>query len=263
MKRHVHIGYGDSATDCLKEAIEKFALPGEDAIPSRDDFTQGPISDCLTGKGVDQRIAYWETMEKVLRFGKEVGPFYKASIELLNTLRSKEITLWVGDSCHDILATGWLLSFLSAYDTSIYFIDLSRVDKEDWVFGKTAVNLAMYTPEQLPKLWKYRKRMDDAEKNKYLDIFKKACQENSPYRIQIEDDIVSVPGDYFDTYILSFIDGEWKLCSHIIGQILKDGEHGISDTTVEWNIRKMIGKGILEYSGSLEGVKSYSIKRKG
>jgi|TARA_R110000737_G_scaffold286931_1_gene293407 hypothetical protein len=50
-----HIGYGDSATGCLKEAIKSYGLPGDKAIPSRDDFTQGPIAECDAEMNTSQR----------------------------------------------------------------------------------------------------------------------------------------------------------------------------------------------------------------
>lgn len=262
MIKNIHIGYGDSATGCLKEAIEKQGLSGDDAIPSRDDFTQGPISDCIGKNGVEQRIAYWEKVEEKLKFGMDVRIFYTQSIQLLEEIQADQITLWVGNSCHDILATGWILSFLGQRNFIIYYVDLAKVESQDLPKGLPAVNLAMYTPEEVSNLWKYRTIMTEKSRQYYLETFNKACIENSHYRIQDNDHIVSVGEDYFDSYILSHTGNDFEPCSKVIGRILKEGAHRISDTTIEWNIRKMIDQGVLEFKGSLNDMGSYTIRKR-
>jgi hypothetical protein len=259
--KHIHIGYGDSATGCILEAIKKHCLPGFGAVPSRDDFTQGPISECIDQKGIEQRISYWQSVEKVLGFDKDIREFYQKSIQLLNEVKADQITIWVGDSCHDILVTGWLLSFLEKKKIQWFIVDLADVEIEDTPAGSPVVNLAMYTPHLLSTLWKYRRSLTVKDKTHYISTFQKASTENSYYRIKEKSRIVSVSEDYYDEYILSYISDEFEPISKVIGKILQDGKHSISDTTVEWNIRKMIGSKDVTYIGNLEPRNGYSIRR--
>lgn len=262
MKKHIHIGYGDSATGCLKEAIEYHGLPGDDAIPSRDDFTQGPISECLTSDSISQRIEYWKSIDSVLNFGMDVEDFYLKSIQRLNNLEADEITVWVGDSCHDILATGWLLTYLEEKEVQWFIVNLAEVDKADMLQGYPVVNLAMYTPQQLDRLWKYRKKIDGDAFDYYRSTFTKACIENGTYRIQKEKEIITVNEDYYDDYILAHLSSDFEPMKIVVGRILKDGKHRISDTTVEWNIRKMIATNRIETKGKLVSLNTYSVRLK-
>lgn len=261
MARNIHIGFGDSATDCILEAIENSGLSGDGAIPSRDDFTQGPISKCISSDGIYQRIEYWESVNEVLGYINDVSGFYSRSIQLIDILEAEEITIWIGDSCHDILATAWLLSYLKAKNFKWFIVNLTEFDNDNLINGLPAVNLAMYTPNQLRNLYTYRRPMDDSDTYYFATIWQKACSENSHYRIQKDDKIISVDQDYFDQYILSHIQDEYELTSIVIGRILRDGQHRLSDTTVEWNLRKMINKGWLEYQGVLTSMTSYSIRK--
>jgi len=258
--KNIHIGYGDSATGCLLEAMKDHGLPGDDAVPSRDDFTQGPISECLQPNGLEQRIGYWEAVDKVLGFGFDTRTFYNESIRILDELETDEITLWVGDSCHDILATGWLLSYLQGKQFNWFLVDLVNVEKSDYPGEMPAVNLAMYTPDKLIALYKYRRPLDTSNLTYFTSLWKKATEENSHYRIKRGNEIISVKEDYFDDYILSFVPDQFKPTSKIIGDVLRDGRHNISDTTVEWNIRKMIGRSLIVYQGDLNTMSTYSIR---
>lgn len=260
--KNVHIGYGDSATGCLQEAIDQFGLPGDSAIPSRDDFTQGPISEVLKPRGLVQRIEYWRAVDQALGFRFEPEEFYRNSIQILDDVNTEEITLWVGDSCHDILATGWLISYLKEKPFEWYVVDLSEAAKSHPPHKLPAVNLAMYRPGDVTELYRFRRPMAQADFQFYLSTWTKAASENSPYRIKEGDQIVSVDKDYYDEFILSFIPEHFESTRSIIGAILQDGSRGISDTTVEWNIRKLIDNSTLEYEGHLEDMESYNIRKK-
>jgi hypothetical protein len=259
--KSLHIGYGDSATGCILDAIESYGLPGNGAVPSRDDFTQGPISECMTVSGIQQRISYWDSVEKALNFGMDVQDFYHKSMQLLENIEADHITIWVGDSCHDTLATGWLLSFLEKKKIQWFTVNLADIKREDMPEGLPVVNLAMYTPDQLSNLWKYRKTLSDKDKKYYISTFQTASEENSYYRIQDKGRIVSVEEDYYDDYILSQIGNEFEPVTKIIGRVLRDGTQRISDITVEWNIKKLIARKKIKYKGDLSRMVSYSICR--
>ena len=261
MLSNIHIGYGDSATGCILKAIESHGLSGDGALPSRDDFTQGPISECLEASGVHQRIAYWQSVENVLKFGMEAQEFYLKSIQLLEGLEAYQVTMWVGDSCHDILATGWLLSFLEKKKIQWFIVNLADIERIDMPDGLPVVNLAMYTPNHLAQLWKYRKPLIDKDKTHYISIFQKASEENSYYRIKENGLIVSVGEDYYDDYILSHLSDEFEPVNKVIGRVLRDGTQRISDTTIEWNIKKMIDRKDITYIGKLESINGYLINR--
>ena len=53
------------------------------------------------------------------------------------------------------------------------------------------------------------------------------------YRIQKDDQIISVDEYYHDTHILSFITKKEQLLGKLMGNIMSDAKHRLSDTTIE------------------------------
>ena len=159
--------------------------------------------------------------------------------------------------------TGWLLDYLKDRIIDWYIVDLSMVGEDFLVKGKPVVNLAMYAPEQLSDLYKGNQPMHSEDRSCFSQIWKRLSNENSFYRImeKEESEIISVDENYFDQYILSFITNEFQVTKFIIGQILRDGSHNISDTTIEWNIRKLIDIGILEFEGKLSTMDVYAVRK--
>lgn len=257
----IHIGYGDSATGCLNEAIKNFGLEGVKAVPARDDFTQGPISKSHTKEGIEERVNYWKRINSKLNHRHETESFYWGSLELLEQIDDDEITLWIGESSHDILATAWLLTFFSSRKINWSAIHLNEGILKDIHNGKPAVNLAMHTPDQLQHLWKGKKELSQDVIEKYKGVWHQASSENGPYRILDDSLIKTVHQDYYDEYILSFVKSDYKEVKHIIGSILKDGRHSISDTTIEWNIRKLIERNKIEFDGDLTSSIAYKIRK--
>ncbi|MDF1695445.1 MAG: DUF3658 domain-containing protein [Saprospiraceae bacterium] len=258
--KSIHIGFGDSAAACIQEAIVNFGLKGDEVIPSRDDFTQGPISNCLIESGLSERMEYWRHVNRMLEVEMDVPQFYKQSISLLDNLDAQEVTIWPGDSCHDILATGWLIAYLEHKNLKWFIVNLAAVDQDDYPGEQAAVNLAIYTPDQLLSLCRYQRPITREDKQFFASRWQKASEENSHYRIKSGNEIISVDEDYFDEYIMTNIRKEYEPTTQVIRRILIDGEHRLSDTTVEWNIRKMIERNIVEYQGVLTSMKTYSIR---
>jgi len=259
---HLHIGYGDSATACLNEAILNHGLPGVKAIPSRDDFTQGPIPQHSNITDFQVRISYWESLYQVLGYHQDVRKFFLESIRLLQNLQADQITLWVGDSCHDLLATAWLLAFLKEQQSDWQMIDLAKLPEALLPNGEAVVNVALYSPHELSTLYEYRQPLSQEKIKAFANLWDMASKTNSTYRIKENDKIRAVDEDYFDTHILSFLSSDFIPATKVIGNILIDNPFNLSDTTIEWNIRKMIRDGRVAYQGTLASFKDYSIRKK-
>ena len=257
----IHIGFGDSATGCLKEAIKSHALLGDKAIPSRDDFTQGPISECDEEMNTLQRQNYWKTIDAEVNFGMDIDLFYQESMVLLDQVIDCEVVIWQGDSCHDILASAWLMTYLENRNLKWSIIDLSRLSPEELNDGQSAVNLAMFSPEQVVDLYKNKQNIREAAQQMYRDLWVAMRQENGAYRIKNGNEILSVSEDYHDEYIFSQIPNEWTTAPKVIGQTISNSSHTITDTTAEWRIRHLIRSGKVEYQGELTGIDQYSLKK--
>jgi hypothetical protein len=245
----------------LKEAIKLHGLLGDNAIPSRDDFTQGPISECGAEMDTSQRRKYWKMIDSEVNFGMDVDLFYEESMVLLDQVIDCEVVIWQGDSGHDILASAWLMTYMQNRTLKWSIIDLSKLSPEELNEGLPAVNLAMFSPKQIVDLYKYKQRIGEEAQQMYKDLWAIMMQENGAYRIKNGNEILSVNDDYHDEYIFSQIPNEWTKAPNVIGQAIRNSSHTITDTTAEWRIRHLIQSGKVQYQGELKGMDKYSLKK--
>lgn len=257
----VHIGYGDSARGCLREAMENHGLEGERTIPSRDDFTQGPISHCVVGSDFLQRKEYWTKIQSELGIDMEVDDFYEESLAMIDELVNTDVVIWQGDSAHDILATAWLMTYLDGKEIKWHIIDLGMISPSDLNQGLPAANAAMFSPEEIAGLYRYKQSMGQEAIGIYQDLWSYMAEENAAFRIKNDNQLLSVSEDYHDEFILNNIKENWVLAAGSIGDIMEKSYHSLSDTTVEYRIRQLIKSGKIEYKGELTDVKSYEVKR--
>ena len=256
----IHIGYGDSAAGCLREAIDNHGLAGDDVIPSRDDLTQGPLMGS-TSSAFGHRVAYWAMIDEELDFGMNIEAFYNESIMLLESIQDDTITIWQGDSAHDILATSWLVTYFRDRDITWQIIDLSVTPLEEGDIP--AVNVAMYQPCDIVALYDYRQILGPDGMQMYHDLWNQMTMENGSYRVMEDREILSVGAEFHDASILAHIPRSFALASKTIGNIMGSSKHTLSDTTVEWRIRRLIKSKEIEYRGELKSMFDYEVRRGG
>lgn len=230
MSTIVHFGYGDSAAGCLRSAIE-LGMPGDKVVVSRDDFTQGPIDDCIQDGGLSQRSEYWKNLNTLHTRMADVKDHYASTLNVLNDIESDAtVVLWIGDSAHDILASAWLLTYFDTKDFDWQYIDLKEIEIE----GKLeAVNAAMFTPEQIAKSYDKVSALDDQREEDLKALWSLMAKENSAYRIFDNGQVISVEEDYYDDFILSHITKKEKLLGKLMSTIMSEAEHRLTDSTIE------------------------------
>jgi len=226
----IHIGYGDSAAGCLRAAID-LGMPGDHVVVSRDDFTQGPIDDCITDGGLVQRSQYWSTLKTLHSAMKDVKEHYASTLKTLNEIDSNSmIVLWIGDSAHDILASAWLLTYFANKSIDWKYIDLKTVQLESEL---KLVNAAMLTPAQITNAYNEIQEMDLSYANNLKTQWSSLTKENAAYRIFENGIVISVNEDHHDEFILSHITKKEQMLGKLMGSIMGKSEHRLTDTTIE------------------------------
>jgi len=196
-----------------------------------DDFTQGPIDECLIDGGQSQRSNYWENLKTLHSGMEDVKSHYVSTLKALDEIQDEStVVLWIGDSAHDILASAWLLSYFSEKNFNWKYMDLKSVTSGS---ENILVNVAMLSPRNIYKLYVNIRNMDADKILIFKNIWKKLASENSAYRIYENGKVLSVPEDYHDTIILSFISKKEQLLGKLMGTIMGHSEHRLSDTTIE------------------------------
>lgn len=230
MNQIIHIAYGDSAAGCLRTAI-KMGMPGDKVIVSRDDFTQGPISDSIADGGLSQRSQYWSSIKTLHAQATDVYAHYASSIKGIDSIQENTIVvLWIGDSAHDQIATSWIITYLKNKNIIWEYIDLKAIETQE---ANAVVNLALLTPEQINNEYIGTRPISKEKQEWYIDLWSRFSNENSHYRIQIDDALLSVDEDYHDVYILSFIKKKEQLLGKLMAVIMSNSKHRLTDTTIE------------------------------
>ena len=230
MNQLIHIGYGDSAAGCLRESI-KLGMPGNMVVVSRDDFTQGPISDSINDGGLSQRSQYWTSLKILSSQLDDVYEHYNSSIKALDEVtENSKVVLWVGDSAHDQIATSWIITYLRNKNINWQYIDLKEVVTP---YTSVVVNLALLTPEQVTVEFNKVNSISKELQEWYKGLWSRLSEENTQYRIQKGDAIVSVDENYHDQFIISLITKKDQLLGKLMGAIMRNSKHNLTDTTIE------------------------------
>lgn len=230
MSECVHIAFGDSAAGCIRKAIE-LGMPGDHIVVSRDDFTQGPISDCLKDGGLAQRSQYWSNLKTLHAQLKNVYENYASTLKCFDVLEiNTRVVIWLGDSSHDLLASAWLLSYFDKQQLNWQYVELKEIkDLEEF----QCVNVALMTPLQIVNSYSGVKPISKHYQQELKSVWNKVASENSHYRIQEKGQIVSVPQNYFDKYILSNISKKEQVLGMLIKKLMANSNYSLTDITIE------------------------------
>lgn len=230
MNQLIHIGYGDSAAGCLRASI-KLGMPGDKVLVSRDDFTQGPISNSVDDGGLSQRPQYWTSLKTLNSQFDNLYGHYASSIKGIDGIAANsKVVLWVGDSAHDQIATSWIITYLKDKNINWQYVDLKEVVTPQ---RSTVVNLAILTPEQVGIEYNKINPFSAELQERYKDLWSRLSKEDTQYRVQIDGDILSIDEKYHDQFILSYITKKEQLLGKLLGTIMSNSEHRLTDTTIE------------------------------
>lgn len=257
----IHIAYGDSAAECLQESLADHNLEGSRVLVSRDDFTQGPISECDDQMATRQRPNYWQRVHSDVHIDLDVHTLYTDTLTSLSNLESDQVIVWQGHSCHDILATSWLLTYYRSRNIKWWIVDLGQLSPADINANRPPINLAMFRPDQLPALSKYKQTIPAEGIDAYLQLWEQMRNQNGAYRILDGDEIRSVNEDYHDAYIMSRVPEKWTNASDFIGDTLRHGSGSISDLTIQWRLRYLMESDHLLAQGDRSDIHNLEIRR--
>ena len=237
------MGYGDSASACLTEGIKQHLIPPAEIYTTRDDFTQGPIY--KADRFDKSRIAYWNGLYNSLEIKEDITSSYYESVKSIKRLKQRTIALFVGDSCHDYLMTGWLISNLP--DNNWYITLLEDFRK----ISSVPVNLALFSPAALSTLFSSLKPLQPEFISYFIDLWKNAVRIASVYRIKNGKEIMHVDEIHYDPFIIDLIPEHFMPLESIIKSIIISSQHTLSDLTILFRIHQLIRAGMLECKGKL------------
>lgn len=268
MSKFVHIVFGDSAAGTLKYYFHnnnKNEFEGK-ILNLREDYSIGPIYEIDTEIELRKRI---EWFKKILQEVWSYEYYEQFEAEFINTYESvknieadSKIVIWYGENTGDEVGIRYLSSLLE--DRELYEVNVSESNVEGYggnsykprAFGECA-------PEEIGHLILTMKKIE-MEKCKELsndwEVLRKS-KEN--LRILEENKIIGVDENYYDDEILSNCSFNFKKAPRIIGATMGKAQQLVSDSYIDYRVRRLIESGSVEYRGKLETMRDFEIRVQG
>ena len=234
------------------------------------ELDEGHISDNGTE---NVRRNFFQMLSSREEFSEQYDKMFDNVLSTLKKLekslkQDEKIRIWYSDAPNEFCGFCWLLAMLDSWNIKndrIIYVKLpgSILDENgeyatydgSWYFG----------PEDLAGLEITQKHLTESYKNFHIEQWERAKQENTPLRIILNGQIISVYEDFYDSIILmesekqKEIFDETSLISSVLQKI------PVTDRFVERRIEKMIDTGIFDVVDKrkhYEGDYSYILLRK-
>ncbi|MCT4584579.1 MAG: DUF1835 domain-containing protein [Peptostreptococcaceae bacterium] len=262
---YTHIVFGDSAKGSLKYFFENNEndYSGE-VVGLVDDLSIGPLYKIDEEEGFRQRIHWINNLNKeVMPYFEEYSNAVEDSYTNLNDINKTHIIIiWHGNNANDQVGLRYLLSKLE--NKNIYEVDVSQnaikfFRNEAYIpralgecsienIEKVILNMKKFDSEKLENLKNDWSRLKDSKEN---------------LRIVENGEIIDVEEDFYDSKIVANTGFNFKMAARIIGKTMGESKHLVTDTYIDYRIRKLIEQGKIKYQGHLESMRDYQIRIQG
>lgn len=274
----IHILFGASASGCLKIALREMGLDKKEKVISFwDIFSIGPVWRLHEEIGIKSRF---EWIEKCMNdeFGEYpdyTGSFNK-TLHQINTIPEGEhVTIWVSDSAHEQTGMRFVMYLLkernidmTVINTTDEYDNLFRVKKVKY----TLLHTGEIPPEKLQQIYEHGsgKFLTDHDREGFEKEWLSLAETRDTLRIWRNGRIQNVPEDHYDKFIVKKakkLFGKrgskgFLKSARVIGEVLGYLDQYVGDSFLEYRIRKLIEARVLEYEGSLEAMRFYSVRLK-
>lgn len=279
----LHIIFGDSAGGGLKMALRQLGLsPGHQVLVLRERYEMGPLAGWEQPEGRAERREWLR--ERLNLHDSESD----AELEEEYQLKQSEylaalppdvpVTIWSG--CNGCEQTGLrhAVYLLRNHRNAIHVI---APDRDSHLLFDTATAVQDYRhsgeiiPEKLAAIYRHNEAaapLSSGERDKlvqeWLDLT--AAGEELQYRIWEAGQLKAVGVDYFDEYLLGKArelqswrkEGEFMKAARVIGEALGYTEQYVGDEFLEYRLRELIYRGLLEIKGVPKAMRYYSVRVK-
>lgn len=130
-----------------------------------------------------------------------------------------------------------------------YACEVSVVEMPEYILLNNQIvsynSFADVKPEDFHLFLQYEKELSQSLLNYYSDLWQNLIDENSKLRAIINNKLISVPIDFYDTIIKQYIPQDEFIMSKLIGDVLGEANLYISDSIIAIRIKNMIDVGEL------------------
>lgn len=263
----MHIVFGDSAAGLLKYYFHKNKneFKGE-IINLRNDYSIGPIHEIETDAGFRKRKEWFKKMLKEVWAYEYYEEFEEEFINTYESVKNIEsdskIVIWYGKNASDEIGIRYLSSLLE--DRELYQVNIS----ESYVksYGGNSYKPRAFgecDPEEINHLILTMKKIEMEKCKDLINQWEIIKNSKENLRILQDNKIVGVDENYYDNEILSNCSFNFKKAPRIIGATMGKAQQLVSDSYIDYRVRRLIESGIVEYRGKLETMRDFEIRVQG
>ncbi|CAM4112452.1 hypothetical protein BAMA_13660 [Bacillus manliponensis] len=275
----VHIVFGDSAAENVTSALRKSNQhKSEKVICMKEDFSIGPISKLECDEGIQVRKKWLGEVLKTIdpHFIKDSDDFEWIAETMRSNLQSvteipndSKIVLWHGSNTSDKIGLMFVAFLLQ--DKNVYFEEVNVTEYSHHInymirdmHGEEIPHMLNSVGATPPKLildvLQMKKSMSNIEVQMLIKNWEKWSGAKEILRILLNEEVVAVSEDYYDTAILQTVSNEYEVAARVVGEVMGTNEQCIGDTYLAFRVHYLIQKGQLQYKGDLGGLGKFGIR---
>jgi hypothetical protein len=263
-----HIVFGDSAAGCLKYYLSNTKkIKKSNVINISDDFSCGPLSKYETKEGESNRNNWFDQLLLKTHVDEETRKYFNDRIKIFkDSLRkigkTEKVLVWYGNNISDFIGLKYISSILNNYDNNIYGINVSEelIDEKKFDFYNPR-SLAEISPENIESLLPSCKLIDNTLWNIFQENWRAISDNNYILRILDESEITFVDENYYDSLIIKKCSFRYAVCAKIVGKVMGESEQLVGDLIIDWRIRILLEKKMIEGKGIFKTMRDFSVRR--
>jgi Protein of unknown function/Domain of unknown function (DUF1835) len=276
----IHLVFNQSVGGCLKITISNLGLRNTHKVHALwDVFSAGPIRNLHCKKGIEERFQWkHKYLINELNQFEECEKNYYETWKYLDSIPNGElIKIWAGENALEqtglryaaILMKERMDIDLFVINTTMKYIKLFKQPKLFYI----PYFSGEIPPEKMAAIYDHSKHdppLTDHERDDLLRDWKEISEENQTLRLWRNGRLNGVSEDYYDEYILNKAkgilnknDNEFIKAGRVIGEVIGQIDQTIGDGFLEFRLRTLIEKGVLEAEGTFTSMRDYRVRLAG
>lgn len=274
-----NIVFSDSAACSLEITLIKSDLiQQENIINVSDLFSIGPLWNLHTPEGINHRYNWLRTHinidEKQLLTYEYNFEQYLLSLKQIPN--DHKIIIWIGENAHEQAALRLILYVLKEKTNEIMLININEAYKMHFDLAEMESpprHMGEISTKQLKQMYENKGNghvVTQLERKVFEQQWLQLCQQKDVLRIWENNEIVNVPENYYDGYIIDKVKESHEKNNHkdfiksarIIGKVMGHLNQYIGAQFIEYRVIRLIMNGVLDMEGVPTAMRHYSIKIK-
>lgn len=260
----IHLVLSVSAAGPLKVGLPR----PKTVIGFPDSLSIGPLWKLHEKKGLSHRNEWiFEHINFEQDHFEYINKFNNAVREIEDIPHEAPIYLWTSNNASEQTAIRFFIYLLREKSNELFLLDSTDIQAEEGVVFSTG----HMNPTQVRFLFEKNqplKPLSYGERAKFEKEWESLAETSMPLRIWVNNEIIGVQEDYFDTLIIEKIkeihrkqqSKDFILAGAVIGEILETAEEFVDAFYLEYRIRHLIYSGPLELKGIPKSMRHYRVK---